>query len=191
MAILRAHRVGGVCVLGSATPSLESEQLARTGKAEKLVLPDRARAAGDAAGRDRRSSPHRRGPDGRQAHLAPASSRPRGDARAREQAILFLNRRGFAPSVRCQACGEMCACPHCSVALTFHKRAGSLLRCHYCEFETNMPAACAKCAAPATELALEGLGHREARGDRWRSRSPRRASRGSIATSPAEARAAR
>src|SRR5208283_829750 len=76
----------------------------------------------------------------------------------REQAIVFLNRRGFAPSVRCQACGEMSACPHCSVALTFHKRAGARLRCHYCEFETDMPARCPKCEAPGTELVLEGLG---------------------------------
>jgi hypothetical protein len=54
------------------------------------------------------------------------------------QAILFLNRRGFAPSVRCEACGEMLACPQCAVSLTFHKRAGALLRCHYCEHEESM-----------------------------------------------------
>jgi primosomal protein N' (replication factor Y) len=158
MAILRAHRAGGVCVLGSATPSLESEHLARTGRAEKLVLPDRARM---------QSMPHveiidlRRigaGPTGDKRLSLPLHRALEATLARHEQAILFLNRRGFSPSVRCQACGEMSACPHCSVALTFHKRAGARLRCHYCEFETDMPARCPKCEAPGTELVLEGLG---------------------------------
>ena len=158
MAILRAHRAGGVCVLGSATPSLESEHLARTGKAEKLVLPGRARA---------QSMPRveivdlRRmgaGPTGDKRLSLPLHRAIEKTLAAKEQAILFLNRRGFSPSVRCESCGEMCACPSCSVALTFHKRAGAILRCHYCEFETNMPSACPKCQAPGEELALEGLG---------------------------------
>ncbi len=156
MAIYRAHRAGGVCVLGSATPSLESEHLVRSGKAEKLLLPDRARA---------QSMPRveildlRRigaGPTGDKRISLPLHRAIAQTLLAKEQTILFLNRRGFSPSVRCEACGEMCTCPSCSVALTFHKRAGAVLRCHYCEYEIGMPAACPKCAAPA--LALEGLG---------------------------------
>jgi primosomal protein N' (replication factor Y) len=75
---------------------------------------------------------------------------------AGQQTILFLNRRGFAPSVRCTACGDLVACPSCSVALTFHKRGGSVLRCHYCGYEHPLPMSCAKCGVKG--LVLEGLG---------------------------------
>jgi primosomal protein N' (replication factor Y) len=158
MAILRAHRAGGVCVLGSATPSLESEHLARTGKAQKLVLPDRARM--QVMPRVEIVDLRRigAGPTGDKRISLPLHRALENTLEHGEQAILFLNRRGFSPSVRCQACGEMCACPHCSVALTFHKRAGSMLRCHYCEYEIAMPGKCAKCDAPGSALALEGLG---------------------------------
>ncbi|HEY2511506.1 MAG TPA: primosomal protein N', partial [Polyangiaceae bacterium] len=158
MAILRAHRAGGVCVLGSATPALESEQLVRSGKAKKLLLPDRARM---------QTLPRvevidlRRigaGPTGDKRISLPLHRALEATLAHQEQAILFLNRRGFSPSVRCQACGEMCSCPACSVALTFHKRAGSVMRCHYCEYETVLPAKCPRCDAPGEELALEGLG---------------------------------
>jgi len=156
MAILRTHRVGGVCVLGSATPSLESEQLARTGRAVKLRLPERARS---------QPMPHvdvvdlRRigaGPTGDRRISMPLYRALEDTLRAREQAILFLNRRGFAPSVRCEACGQVASCPHCSVALTFHKRGGSVVRCHYCDYETALGARCSKCRAEA--LSLEGIG---------------------------------
>jgi primosomal protein N' (replication factor Y) (superfamily II helicase) len=156
MAILRAHRSSGVCVLGSATPSLESEWLARSGKATKILLPERARAQAM--------------PEVELVDLRRIGAGPTGDKRislplhralertleAGEQAILFLNRRGFAPSVRCTACGELAACPSCSVALTFHKREGSKLRCHYCGYDHAMPSSCAKCGISA--LVLEGLG---------------------------------
>ncbi|MGH7296675.1 MAG: replication restart helicase PriA, partial [Polyangiaceae bacterium] len=74
---------------------------------------------------------------------------------AQEQAILFLNRRGFAPSVQCEACGQVATCDACSVALTFHKRA-LVVRCHYCDFEAALATRCAKCGAPG--LALGGVG---------------------------------
>ena len=155
MAILRAHRVGGVCVLGSATPSLESEHLTRSGKAIKLKLPDRARA---------QPMPRvelvdlRRigaGPTGDRRLSMPLYRAIEDTLQAREQVILFLNRRGFAPSVRCEACGKLATCASCSVALTFHKRDG-VVRCHYCDFQAPLGARCASCQAPA--LALEGLG---------------------------------
>jgi primosomal protein N' (replication factor Y) len=155
MAIWRAHRVGGVCVLGSATPSLESEQLARTGRAVKLRLPDRARA--QPLPRVEIVDLRRIGPGpGGDKRISVALYRAIEEAlRAREQVILFLNRRGFAPAVRCEACGQLAACDSCSVALTFHKRAG-VVRCHYCDFEARLEARCPKCGAEA--LALEGLG---------------------------------
>jgi primosomal protein N' (replication factor Y) len=156
MAILRAHMHAGVCVLGSATPSLESEQLARSGKAKKLTLPDRARAQelpkveivdlrriGPGPTGDRRISIH--------LHRAIEET-----LAAKEQAILFLNRRGFAPSIRCEGCGELATCPQCTVALTYHKRRGEIMRCHWCEYEARVPQRCAKC--DSDRIALEGLG---------------------------------
>jgi primosomal protein N' (replication factor Y) len=160
MAILRAHLLGGVCVLGSATPSLESEHLARSGKATKLVLPDRARAQElprveivDL----RRIGP---GPSGDRRLSVVLHRAIEETLAASQQTILFLNRRGFAPSVRCEGCGELSTCPHCTVALTFH-RAGqqgkrSEMRCHWCEYEAPMPSHCNKCGSD--RIALEGLG---------------------------------
>ena len=156
MAILRAHRGSGVVILGSATPSLETEHLTRTGRAEKLRLPGRARA---------QSMPRVERVD-----LRRIGAGPTGDKRIsvtlhraleevlakKEQAILFLNRRGFAPSVRCEACGNLHACPSCSVALTFHKREGGVVRCHYCGYGRPLGLGCGKCGANA--LVLEGLG---------------------------------
>lgn len=155
MAILRAHRLGGVCVLGSATPSLESEQLARTGRITKLRLPDRARSQPMPRVEIvdlRRTGP---GPGGDKRLSLPLHRALEETLRAREQAILFLNRRGFAPSVRCEACGKAAMCPSCSVALTFHKRA-SVVRCHTCDFEAPLGSRCPSCRSDA--LSLEGLG---------------------------------
>ena len=155
MAIWRAHRTGGVCVLGSATPSLESEQLVRLGRATKLRLPDRARSQPlprvemvDL----RRIGP---GPTGDRRISMPLYRAIEDTLRAREQVVLFLNRRGFAPSVRCEACGQMATCGGCSVAVTFHKRSATL-RCHYCDYEQPLGARCPSCGADA--LVLEGVG---------------------------------
>jgi primosomal protein N' (replication factor Y) len=159
MAILRAHLAGGVCVLGSATPSLESEQLARSGKAQKIVLPDRARAQEMPTVEIvdlRRIGP---GPTGDRRLSAVLHRAIEATLAAKEQTILFLNRRGFAPSVRCESCGELSSCPHCTVALTFHRRGTTrpgIMRCHWCEYEAPMPEQCKKCKS--THIALEGLG---------------------------------
>ena len=155
MAILRAHLEGAVCVLGSATPSLESVYLARKGQARHLHLRERARA-----------QPL---PKVQVIDLRKAAAGPGGDKRwslplhraleqtlaEKEQAILFLNRRGFSPSARCEACGTLVECPHCSVAMTFHKGKRRLI-CHYCDHQTALPDTCAKCHAPA--IGLEGVG---------------------------------
>lgn len=167
MSILRAHMHGGVCVLGSATPSLETEQLARSGKAQKLALPDRARA--------------QEMPKVSVVDLRNIGAGPTGDRKLsillhraieetlakKEQSILFLNRRGFAPSVRCESCGELSSCPQCTVALTFHKKYGrateadelgpsGIMRCHWCDYEAKVPPRCPKCSSD--RVALEGLG---------------------------------
>ena len=156
MAILRAHRAHGVVILGSATPSLEAEYLTRTGRAEKLRLPGRARA--QAMPRVERIDLRRMGagPTGDKRLSLPLHRALEETLAKKEQAIIFLNRRGFAPSVRCQACGELAACPSCSVALTFHKRSGGTLTCHYCGYTRHSSPRCQKCSAEA--MILEGLG---------------------------------
>jgi len=156
MAILRAHQVSGVCLLGSATPSLETEHLARNGKAQKIVLPDRARAQELPTVQIvdlRRIGP---GPTGDRRISALLHRAIEATLAAKEQTILFLNRRGFAPSVRCEGCGELSSCPHCTVALTFHRRGKGAMRCHWCEYEAPMPTHCPKCSSD--QIALEGLG---------------------------------
>ncbi len=156
MAILRAHRAGAVCVLGSATPSLETEHLAREGRFTRLRLPGRARTASvlpRVEVIDLRKT--ERGPSG-----DPRISKPLHEAiletlERREQTILFLNRRGFAPSVVCESCGAISMCPLCSVALTFHRSTG-LVRCHYCDYQRRFDGRCRLCRS--TRVSLEGLG---------------------------------
>ncbi|HEX7478367.1 MAG TPA: primosomal protein N' [Polyangiales bacterium] len=154
MALLRAHRAHAVCVLGSATPSLESYQLAKSGKLTLLSLLARAT--------QQRLPPveivdlkrHRSGPAASRFISQPLAAALDRCLAAGEQAILFLNRRGFSPSMRCEACSELLECPACSVTLTQHKRAG-VLRCHYCDFMLPLDAACLRCGArPLTELGL-------------------------------------
>jgi len=157
MALLRAHRAGAVTVLGSATPSLESVELVRRGKMAELKLPDRAHREATLPKVTtvdlRRIGP---GPTGNKLISLPLHRALEQTLAAKEQAILFLNRRGFAPSVVCESCGSVETCLACSVALTFHRTRGGRLRCHYCDWEGPMPEACGACGAPA--LALEGLG---------------------------------
>jgi primosomal protein N' (replication factor Y) len=87
----------------------------------------------------------------------------------KEQAILFLNRRGFAPTILCEACGEILRCPRCDVSLTLHSRRGTRarrdgtleevppgVRCHYCDHLEPTPRACKKCKSE--KLSLEGTG---------------------------------
>ena len=156
MAILRAHRAGAACVLGSATPSLETEQLARTGRLVRLDLPARAHKTAVLPQVNvvdlRRTAP---GPGGDKRISLPLYRALEQTLARSEQAILFLNRRGFAPSVVCEGCGTIVSCSQCSVALTFHQRARAV-RCHYCDFHGPLPATCAKCGSG--RLTLEGVG---------------------------------
>jgi primosomal protein N' (replication factor Y) (superfamily II helicase) len=154
MALLRAHRAGAVAVLGSATPSLESEMLCRQGKLTRLELPERAHRAALLPKVEivdlKRVGP---GPSGHPLLSLPLHRAIEQTLAASEQTILFLNRRGFAPSVICEGCGTIVRCKLCSVALTFHRGKGLL--CHYCDFRSGLPQACPECGG---KLALEGLG---------------------------------
>ncbi len=154
MALLRAHRAGAVCVLGSATPSLESFQLAKAGKLTLLELPARATAHALPPVEIVDLTRHRSGPGGLQYLSGPLVHALKATLDAKEQAILFLNRRGFSPSMRCDGCSELRECPACSVSLTRHKRAG-LLRCHYCDFSVPVDSPCPHCKTRgASELGV-------------------------------------
>ena len=128
MAMLRAHRAGASVVLGSATPSLETMALASRGRVTELRLPDRATDTALLPTveivnllKNRRST--QLSAEGEESLLSVPLHRALDETLERgEQAILFLNRRGFAPSVVCLGCGVMRTCPACSVALTFHRR---------------------------------------------------------------------
>jgi primosomal protein N' (replication factor Y) len=157
MALLRAHRADAVCVLGSATPSVTSAELARSGRLELLELPARARAESvlpESAIVDlRRTGP---GPGGEKLISIPLFRALEETLAARQQAILFLNRRGFAPSVVCSACGKIAECPNCAVALTLHRARREQLICHYCDHHEPRRSACPHCGEET--LVDEGAG---------------------------------
>ncbi len=157
MSLLRAHRAGAVCVLGSATPSLGSEWAVREKKLERLVLPARARADALLPRVEvvdlKRFGP---GPSGDKLLSLPLHRALEETLSAGDQTILFLNRRGFSPSVVCEACGAIVECPHCSVALTLHRARGVRLECHYCEYRSPLPETCPSCHGKP--LVEEGMG---------------------------------
>lgn len=157
MALWRAHRAGGQCVLGSATPSLTSIALAQKGILQKYVLPSRARKAA--------AMPtieivdlcrNKAGPTGDRLLTWPLVRALEGVLESGEQAILFLNRRGFAPSLLCDNCGSILRCPDCSIALTVHHGGRPRVVCHMCDYHATIPKRCPECNSP--ELSEEGAG---------------------------------
>jgi primosomal protein N' (replication factor Y) len=156
VAVLRAAFEPSAIVLGSATPSLESWHNTQLGKYDLLRLDERA---------DGQSMPLVRVVDMRleatkhKGGLAILSDKLRTALEQRlntgEQAILFLNRRGFARSLQCPACGHVCQCPHCAVALTYH-RTDERLICHVCGHQAIVPRKCPECRDPA--IILQGYG---------------------------------
>ncbi len=145
LAVVRAQIDRCAILLGSATPSLESYQNAKTGKYQLTCLTSRV---------DDRQLPLIRVVDMRQEylkqkHVPLISGRLANAIEARlagkEQTILFLNRRGFATSLVCNQCGFVCDCPNCSVALTFHQ-GENRLKCHLCGHAALAPTKCPKCS---------------------------------------------
>ncbi|HEY8553923.1 MAG TPA: primosomal protein N', partial [Burkholderiales bacterium] len=151
VAVMRASRERIPIVLGSATPSLESYHRAASGAYTRLVLP--ARAGGAAL-------PEIELLDMRRLTAVDGLSHPLRDALARtlergEQALLFLNRRGFAPVWMCFGCGWVAPCTRCDARLTLHRGSGRL-RCHHCGSERPIPEACPVCRG--TQLRALGAG---------------------------------
>ena len=154
MAVARARLAGVPVVLSSATPSLETLRNVAEGRYRAERLPERHGAARPPAIETvdlRADSP----PRGR--FLAPRLRAALADALAAgDQALLFLNRRGYAPLTLCRACGHRLGCPNCDTWLVEHRRAGEL-RCHHCDFRRPTPSACPECGAAAS-LAACGPG---------------------------------
>jgi primosomal protein N' (replication factor Y) len=148
---MRASQAGALVVLGSATPSMESYQNALNGRYALIRLDRRVldRPLAEVRIVDMREEYATAGPD---VVLSAAFCEALADRLSRgEQAIVLLNRRGFASSVFCRQCGATLDCPNCSVSLTVH-RAANRARCHYCNYSTVVPKACANCAGPYIEL---------------------------------------
>ncbi len=144
VAVQRARMLGIPVLLGSATPSLECWEATRSGRMRLLTLT--ARQGGGALPPvlvvDMRQ-------ELREIHKLSHLSRPLLRAMAAalekgEQAMLLLNRRGFATAVSCRRCGWALGCAHCDVTLTWHKREGRA-RCHLCDHGADTPEACPDC----------------------------------------------
>lgn len=161
VAVVRARRAGALCLLGSATPSLEAWWQASAGAWHLLELPERI---------GERPLPGVRVIDLREEHRA---RRARGEdpgplvlsaslrsaiaerlARG-EQAILLLNRRGYSTFLQCRECGAVRSCRRCNVTLTHHRRPPRLV-CHHCDHQEPVPETCPDCGAP--ELSHRGVG---------------------------------
>jgi len=150
-AVYRAHLNNCPVILGSATPSMESYQNALSGKYRLIRLEERANNAKPPAIKllDIRSRP-----------LEGGLSRPALQAiekclKAGQQALVFVNRRGFAPVMMCFDCGHMVECPHCDTRLTYHRRDRAM-RCHHCDFQTAATDHCPKCDSEAFKPVGQG-----------------------------------
>jgi primosomal protein N' (replication factor Y) len=144
MAVVRGHIAKIPIVLSSATPSVESEANARRGRYQRLALPERfggQRLPSVEAIDLRAASP----PRGR--FISPVlAGEVKTALERREQALLFLNRRGYAPLTLCRTCGFRFSCPNCAAWLVDHRFRKQLV-CHHCGFAMPHPANCPKCSA--------------------------------------------
>jgi primosomal protein N' (replication factor Y) (superfamily II helicase) len=140
LAILRAQRAGAPVVLGSATPSLETLQNVIAGKFTRLSLPRRAGQA---------MPPRAAVIDLREHAVRQGISTPAVEAMQRHladdgQVLVFINRRGYSPTLACTACGWVAPCRECDARLTVHLGAARL-RCHHCGADAPLPSNCPQC----------------------------------------------
>jgi primosomal protein N' (replication factor Y) len=146
LAVVRAKLVECPIVLGSATPSLESFHHARSGKHTLLTLNNRfytSRPLSFDIVDLNRLKPW----EMPSKSISPKLLTSLKDVLQNgEQAFVLYNRRGFASYLQCGGCEQVVGCPHCSVTLTYHRNANSLL-CHFCGFTTPPPSACSSCGA--------------------------------------------
>ena len=181
VAVVRAKLAGAICLLGSATPSLESWLNAQSGKYTLLELPDRvgggvlpevrvvdlrpgpatgpSRTSGSASGSPRTGAPAPADPTPPAPPTQVMSPRLTDAVRLRlsrrEQTILLLNRRGYATFALCEGCGHVSECANCSVSMTLH-RARRRMICHHCGHMEAPPERCVRCGS--RDISYGGLG---------------------------------
>ena len=154
-AIVLAQMCGAKTLLGTATPSIETYHNAQTGKYGYVSLTERYKGIELPEIRvvDIKDLQHRKmmhGPFSPELLLKVREALERG-----EQAILFQNRRGYAPMIECKQCGWVPHCQHCDVSLTLHRNLNQLT-CHYCGYTYQVPTECPACGS--RELQTRGYG---------------------------------
>jgi primosomal protein N' (replication factor Y) len=142
LAVMRAQRAGVPAVLGSATPSLESLSNAAAGRYAKLSLPERT----GRAGKPRVTVVDLRINAARDGLSPPAIAAIERHLSERGQVLVFLNRRGYAPTMFCTGCGWIAPCKACDARLSVHL-SRARLACHHCGADEPMPFACPQCAS--------------------------------------------
>ena len=154
-AIMLAQMYKARTLLGTATPSLESYHNAKTGKYGMVELKERYQGIElpEIQVVDVADLQHRKMMAGPFSPLL--LNKVREALERGEQAILFQNRRGFAPMIECRQCGWVPHCQHCDVSLTYHRQMNQLT-CHYCGYTYRVPAECPCCGS--TELKTRGFG---------------------------------
>jgi primosomal protein N' (replication factor Y) len=143
LALVRAQRLGIPIVLGSATPSLESLERVRSGRATMLSLPNRT--AGARPPQLHLIDLRKHGET--QGIATPSVLAMQRHLAAGGQVLLYLNRRGYAPSLFCPSCGWVAPCPRCDARLTVHQRERAL-HCHHCGTHQPIPETCPSCSQP-------------------------------------------
>lgn len=151
MAIVRAHLARARVILSSATPSVESRNNANAGRYVHVRLESRFAEAAmpDVTAIDMRVDGPEKG-----SWIAPSLAREVFAALDRgEQALLFLNRRGYAPLTLCRSCGHQYQCPDCSSWMVEHRFRGVLM-CHHCGHEMRTPTSCSECGEADSLVAV-------------------------------------
>ena len=154
VASVLAQMTGAKCLLGTATPSLESRHNAKIGKYGYVTMPQRYQGIQlprltliDLARQYHRKEMYDHFSD-------PLVARIREELARHKQVILFQNRRGYAPYIQCTACGHIVKCPDCDVNLTLHMQARQLV-CHCCGHAEAIPSQCPECGG---EMKIHGFG---------------------------------
>ena len=154
-AIMLAQMYGAKTLLGTATPSLETYHNAKTGKYGLVELTQRYKGIElpEIQVVDIKDLQHRKMMNGLFSPLL--LSKVREALERGEQAIIFQNRRGYAPMIECKQCGWVPHCQHCDVSLTLHRNMNQLT-CHYCGYTYQVPTECPSCGC--RELQTKGYG---------------------------------
>ena len=150
-AIMLAHLHGAKTLLGSATPAIDTYYKAQTGKFGLVELLERYQGAQlpDVTVVDMLDSRKRRLTDGLLAN--PVAENLRHTIKRGRQAIMFQNRRGFAPLIQCTQCGWQPKCQYCDVSMVYHKSI-DVMSCHYCGYQMHLPRLCPACGQNSVRI---------------------------------------